>query len=337
MTAATERVPGKEKDFCTYGTRYLLRLLPAFSGEIAGVREGGDIEPVHRMRVASRRLRAALPLFSSCMPEKKYKAWFREVRRTTRALGSARDLDVQIEFLEHYRKTLTTRKASPRNTVSSHISCNGSGLDPLIDLLRTERSALQPKVQTRLDELEECRVVEKMRYLLEMRVKNPGKVGKKNTLYSTAYREIIVHLDALLAFEPWVYDADAAEEQHLMRIAAKKLRYTMEIFATLYGTDLRYPLRAVKKVQELLGAIHDCDVWIQTLPEFMRNKSGPSEKVSPPEASQGVTFPEITGLLEDRKRARNDLYEEFVVYWKSIRLEGVLDGIPLLLSRYRDP
>jgi CHAD domain-containing protein len=336
MTAATDRDPGKEKEFCTYGARYLLRLLPAFSGEIAGVREGGNIEPVHRMRVASRRLRAALPLFSSCMPEKKYKAWFREVRGTTRALGSARDLDVQIEFLEHYRNTHTAGKASPGNTVSSQISGNGSGLDHLIDLLRTERSSIQPKVQTRLDELEECRVVEKMRDFLEIRVKTPGKLGKKNTLYSTAYREITQHLDALLAFEPWVYEADAAEEQHLMRIAAKKLRYTMEIFAPLYGTDLRYPLRAVKSVQELLGAIHDCDVWIQTLPDFMREESKPVRGANSPGASQ-LTIPDIAGLLEDRKRARNDLYEKFVAYWKSIRLEGVLEEIPLLLSRYRDP
>ena len=330
------RVRGKRWSSARYGARYLLQLLPSFSGEIAGVRAGGDIEPVHRMRVASRRLRAALPLFSSCMPKKKYKAWFREVRRTTRALGSARDLDVQIEFLERYRNTRTAGKASPEKTGSPRISSDGSGLDHLIDLFRAERSALQPKVQIRIDELEECRVLEKMRAFLELQVKKPGKTGNKNTLHSTAYREITLHLDALLAFEPWVYEVDAAKEQHLMRIAAKKLRYTMEIFAPLYGTDLRDPLRAVKRVQELLGLIHDCDVWIQTLPEFMGYESGRVGGVSLAVASLGGTFPDITGMLEDRKRARGDLYKEFVVYWKSIRLEGVLEGIPLLMSRCRE-
>jgi CHAD domain-containing protein len=274
MTAPTDRVPGGEMEFCSYGARYLLQLLPSFSGEIAGVRAGGDNEPVHRMRVASRRLRAALPLFSSCIPEKKYKAWFREVRRTTRALGRARDLDVQIEFLEEYRRAHVAKEDSSSKYGSLQVADTGSGLDHLIGMLRAERSILQPEVEIRLDELEECRVIAKMRDLLELRVKKPGKTGKKNTLYSTAYREITLHLDALLAFEPWVYEADAAEEQHLMRIAAKKLRYTIEIFAPLYGTDLRDPLRAVKRVQELLGSIHDCDVWIQTLPGFMGGESG---------------------------------------------------------------
>jgi CHAD domain-containing protein len=336
MTAPTDRGPGKEMEFCSYGARYLLQLLPSFSGEIAGVRAGGDIEPVHRMRVASRRLRAALPLFSSCIPGKKYKAWFREVRRTTRALGRARDLDVQIEFLEEYRRAHGAKEDSSGKSGSPQVADTGSGLDHLIGMLRAERSALQPEVEIRLDELEECRVVAKMRDLLELRVKKPGKTGKKNTLYSTAHREITLNLDALLAFEPWVYEADAAEEQHLMRIAAKKLRYTMEIFAPLYGTDLRDALRAVKRVQELLGSIHDCDVWIQTLPEFMGDESGRAGGISLPATSRSGAFPDIAALLEDRKRARGDLYEEFVVYWKSIRLEGVLEGIPLLLSQYHD-
>jgi len=52
-------VPGP----CAYGVGRLLPLIEGFSKEIAGVRTADDIEPVHRMRVASRRLRAALPLF----------------------------------------------------------------------------------------------------------------------------------------------------------------------------------------------------------------------------------------------------------------------------------
>jgi CHAD domain-containing protein len=335
MTAVTEQGAKEEPDFCSYGARYLLRLLPAFSGEIRGVREGGNTEPVHRMRVASRRLRAALPLFSSCMPEKKFRTWFREVRRTTRALGSARDLDVQIGFLEHYRGTHESGPGSPGQAGAMQVAESGSGLDQLIDRLRAEREALQPRVLIRLDELEEFRVVEEMGDLLGLLVKKPKKKGKKKNLYSTAYREISYHLDQLLSFEPWVYVADAAAEQHRMRIAAKKLRYTMEIFASLYGTDLKAPLRAVKRVQEQLGSIHDCDVWILTLPEFIRDESGRAETASLSGACPGGTCPGIAGLLEDRERAREELYEDFVVYWKSIRLEGVLDGIPLLLSRHQ--
>jgi CHAD domain-containing protein len=336
MTAATDPGNREEPDFCVYGSRYLIRLTHAFSREIKGVRAGGDVEPVHRMRVASRRLRAALPLFSSCLPEKKYKEWFREVRRTTRALGSARDLDVQIGFLEQYRE-MHQGGGSPRSMTGSPRDAGSMpSLDHLIALLTERRLALQPRVEARLEELEECRVVEEMGLLLDQLVKKSKRAGKKKKIYPEAYREITLHLDLLLGLEPWVYVEDAAEEQHRMRIAAKKLRYTMEVFACLYGNDLKEPLRAVKRVQEELGAIHDCDVWIATLPEFMRNESGHAGKKFRPGQIPGGDVPDIAGLLEDRKRMRRELYDKFVVTWKSIRLEGILEGIPLLLSRYQD-
>ena len=336
MTPATDPVAKNEPDFCSYGARYLLRLLPAFSGEIEGVREAGDVEPVHRMRVASRRLRAALPLFSSCLPEKKYREWFREVRRTTRALGSARDLDVQIAFLEHYRETHVGVQRSRGRTRTSQVAAALPALDHLISLLKKKRSALQPRIQIRLEELEECRVVEEMEDLLEGLVKKPKKGRKKKKIYPTAYREIALHLEVLLSFEQWVYVEDAVAELHRMRIAAKKLRYTMEIFAPLYGTGLKEPLRAVKRVQEELGAIHDCDVWIMTLPEFIREESEHAAETAMPKQTRGGNVPDILGLLEDRKCERKDLYEKFVVTWKSTRLEGILEGIPLLLSGYQD-
>ena len=70
MTVIKEPDPLKAE--CIFGVQRLLPLLDAFSKEIDGVRTAQDIEHIHRMRVASRRLRAALPLFASCFPEKKY-------------------------------------------------------------------------------------------------------------------------------------------------------------------------------------------------------------------------------------------------------------------------
>ena len=56
------------------------------------------------MRVASRRLRAALPLFRTCFPAKQYTRWMHEIAIITRALGEARDTDVQIAYLTRYGK-----------------------------------------------------------------------------------------------------------------------------------------------------------------------------------------------------------------------------------------
>jgi len=64
----------------------------------AGVIEGIDIECIHDMRVASRRLRAAMRNFADCFtPKKKFRRHLKRVERITSTLGGARDLDVLID------------------------------------------------------------------------------------------------------------------------------------------------------------------------------------------------------------------------------------------------
>jgi CHAD domain-containing protein len=66
----------------------------------AGVLDLDDVEPVHDMRVATRRLRAALEIFEPCFPRKRYRKALRRVKALADALGARRDLDVEIELLE---------------------------------------------------------------------------------------------------------------------------------------------------------------------------------------------------------------------------------------------
>ena len=65
-----------------------------------GVLDTGDIERVHAMRVATRRLRAVLEIFAPCFPRAEHKAVLAEVKELADALGTRRDPDVQLEALE---------------------------------------------------------------------------------------------------------------------------------------------------------------------------------------------------------------------------------------------
>src|SRR5919206_4853427 len=67
-----------------------------------GVLDTGDIERVHDMRVATRRLRAVMEIFGTCFPRKAHRAVLRDVKRLADALGERRDPDVQIASLERY-------------------------------------------------------------------------------------------------------------------------------------------------------------------------------------------------------------------------------------------
>lgn len=65
-----------------------------------GVLDPGEVERVHDMRVATRRLRAALEVFEDCFPRKRHRKALKRVKALADALGARRDTDVEIELLE---------------------------------------------------------------------------------------------------------------------------------------------------------------------------------------------------------------------------------------------
>ena len=88
-------------------------------------------------------------------------------------------------------------------------------------------------------------------------------------VYRQMRQALRTRLHALLAYTPYVQQPECYAELHAMRIAAKRLRYTMQAFAPLYPDALAEPIDAARTLQTLLGDIHDCDVWAQDLPQFL--------------------------------------------------------------------
>ena len=72
------------------------------AGHSRDVLDTGDIERVHDMRVATRRLRAALEVFEPCFPRKPYRQTLKDVKRLADALGERRDRDVAIATLTNF-------------------------------------------------------------------------------------------------------------------------------------------------------------------------------------------------------------------------------------------
>ena len=77
----------------------------------SGVLDTGDIERVHDMRVATRRLRAALEVFRVCFPALELKAVLFDVKALADALGARRDPDVALEEIEAIKAELPPEAA----------------------------------------------------------------------------------------------------------------------------------------------------------------------------------------------------------------------------------
>lgn len=110
---------------------------------LPGTRAGDNIEALHDMRVASRRLRVALSVFADVFPAKQFDPLEKQVAKVTDALGAVRDADVLIEFMQ------SARDQSPES--------GRVGLDVFLDHLQKGRHAERVHLVKALDQLEKGR------------------------------------------------------------------------------------------------------------------------------------------------------------------------------------
>ena len=92
----------------------------------------------------------------------------------------------------------------------------------------------------------------------------------QGTLADNAERIVRTRLAELAAFMPRAADPREVEALHDMRIAAKRLRYVLELTAPGFGPYAAQAMRVTKELQDLLGEIHDCDVQLPDVRAFAR-------------------------------------------------------------------
>ena len=299
-----------DASYCTFGAQTLLKLLAAFEPQIDGVIKNDDIEYVHKTRVTSRRLRAAMLLFRECFPRKQSKEGYYEVRKVTRLLGDARDLDVQIVFVEQYMSKMgsATEKA---------------GVDLLLKAHRDRRKNIQPEVVNGLEELKSTDVLGDLGRFCEKTVMEQStEVLDTDKVIEKAQWHISFRLDDFLAMENCVHMEKEALKHHEMRICAKKLRYTMESFASLYKNKFAEEIETVKAFQDVLGEMHDCDVWTQYIPKFIQEVNAKIKPKQKKKAGTSKTEKALLNFLNYVKKKRNEHYLEFVRLWDENKKEG---------------
>ncbi|MBI3273424.1 MAG: CHAD domain-containing protein [Planctomycetes bacterium] len=318
---ATSGACGSPKAVLAFGALTILQRLQAQEQELEGVRRAEDIEAVHRMRVALRRLRGALSAFGDCLPAAARKECAKPLRRVTRDLGEARDLDVQLEFLGRFLRNVPD-------------SGHRVGIERLRLRLAQRRRKAQSRLLPTLDRLEEKRVADGLGRGLRAIVVDARLSGTPATcpeLFRKAAQSIVARLEELLTWSPCVAQPEQAAEHHRMRIAAKKLRYTLELFEPLFAGKLKRALHAAKEAQQALGDLHDCDVWLELLPGFLERERARAAKFyghTRPFARLAVG---INFLREDRARFRAARFEEFAGRWQKALSEGVWQELNAVL------
>jgi CHAD domain-containing protein len=307
---------------CLLGARTARKYLHALMAEMDGVRQAEDRECMHRMRVAVRRLRSVVPLFAPCLSRQTCARWRKQLRRVTRFLGAARDTDVQMACVQQF--------LHDNASAEEH-----AGVERLLLRLDQQRQALQGPVVKALERFAASQLAEEMAERLKQVVRQSESYGVDmpgRYVYRQTRKGILKRLNALEAYAPYVAQPECVQELHAMRIAAKRLRYTMQALAPFYPDELAEPVRAARRCQTILGDIHDGDVWINTLPRFLEEEQARTL------AYFGSTTPfeplrsGILALHHNRQQQRAQSYQEFVTFWEQVQAQGVWERLRQTLA-----
>ncbi|HOG77893.1 MAG TPA: CHAD domain-containing protein [Anaerolineaceae bacterium] len=307
-----------------YGAKIISRHAAAMAAEMDGVRKAEDIEYIHRMRVATRRMRSALSIFKRCFPKKEFQDIDRDVRKVTRALGEARDLDVQLDVLREAEAQFNTPRLLP-------------GLKRLELRLTQKRAEAQQHVISAMDRLLVDRLLERLQaWYAPLLDAAAGVYLYAPALYQLAFESVQARVKELLGHVPYISDPANVLELHAMRISAKRLRYTLEAFDDLYDGRLKPYLSTVRKMQDQLGLIHDLDVWIMYVPTFIEEERARIVGYFGTDHPLKRLLPGLTAFQNSRQVMRESAYIEFLGSWSEIEAAKTWEEMMRLLNTPMD-
>jgi CHAD domain-containing protein len=237
-------------------------------------------ENVHQLRVATRRFSAALSIFQECLRTRDHERLRHLSRSLRRVAGAVRDLDVQRDMVAARAKAFRTSGEAIVAMCDEHLGRLRLAAEKrLLEVARRRSVEFTQCVQQCLDRMQTVRSWPQKLERLARRT-----VRRRLKKLRAAGREDLSDLELL----------------HQLRIAAKRLRYAMEVVAGCYSSEFRGgPYRVVERIQTELGVVNDLRHLIdmtQTVRSHLRHSNGT------PELRQ-----RLTQLQAFRERLRNEL------------------------------
>lgn len=267
-----------------------------------GTRIGEDIEALHDMRVATRRLRSAFEVFGQAFEPGTLKPYLKGLRATGRALGGVRNLDVAIEKAQEYLRTLPEEKQH--------------NLDNLIHFWQEQRKKKRTKMLAFLDSEEYHTFKRKYNIFLS----TPGAGSReipKDEPAPQLVRElapvlIYIHLAKVRAFDRYILEAPI-DFLHGLRIEFKKLRYTVEYFQEALGDQAVEVIEDLKTLQDHLGDLNDADFAAKSLAKLVEEMS---DDENDEEAQKDTKYLKAVKKYMDYQISQRDrLLDEFPQAW----------------------
>ena len=218
---------------------------------------GQDIEELHDMRVATRRMRTVFDIFAPAFEPKIMKQYLKGLRTIGKALGEVRDLDVILGNALDYQRKMKEE--------------NRPGLEPLL----SKWQQVIDKKRARMTKHLQSDAYRNFKYNFNLFLQAPGQLRSfvEISVMNSHLRDIVPVLiygryAAVRAYES-ILPSASVKQLHALRIEFKKFRYALEYFREILGENAGFAIAEIKQSQDHLGELHDTDVTCQLVSDFL--------------------------------------------------------------------
>ena len=273
------------------GSKVLRVQAAALEANEEGLRAGDDVRAIHKMRVATRRIRSALRLLEPYLAEPVDKHMRHGLRALSQALGSARDRDVLIAHAVEFRNGLPAEQQAD--------------LDGLLTDLEAAGRQARKEARQVLDSKEYAHFRKGLDAFLTAPDAPPDSTNgaQPYQVRHVAGGAIWVRYEAVRAYET-IMAAPTVTQLHALRITGKYLRYALEFFREVLPGDTETLIADVVLMQDQLGALHDADVAAGLIRTYI------GDQPAPPAG--------LVAYLVDRETAVAAIHADFARFWTTL-------------------
>jgi len=204
-------------------------------------------EAIHNLRVATRRLQAALEVFASCLPERPRRRLEKRARKIRRGLGAQRNAWVLVRLLGRSSAGLDPVEKKFVNDLARRLKRSARPVEPHEE---KRLPGLRGRLRSLLRDATACAVAPRGTFLRDL-------------------------ADAVLTARRTAREADP-EAMHRLRIAIKRYRYALEVLAEAGTPGLEPAILEARALQRELGRLHDLDVLIEVVRHRLRERGAAS-------------------------------------------------------------
>lgn len=305
--------PGEDAGFQLLAARCVLDRAMPLTRDVVAVCDDTPPPAVARLAQSGPRLLSTLELFADALPDKARKRTRKAVARVNHRVQQAARLDRQIAELEQHLEGDVAQR-------------HRAGAQRLHLRLTQARLRLQTQLTLAADKAVKSKAIDRLVEKLKQEVVEAQVVAihpRTDACFQQGWRDIGRAIEDVIAHEPHIAEADAAEAHAAFACDLLQLRHLAEAYAMLYPGSLRDALATLSELQAGAEALQLADHWLmRTLPAFIKKEEQRTIDYFGYARGYARLRSGARALSEHQQTRQINLHEQLQTHWRRLKDDG---------------